>query len=78
MDGNVSYGNACVYERKLLSIKICCILNSFMNVNVYIFVNLDSRLSGLFTQVPTSPDNRDQVSTVLNWQGHALIPFYLS
>ena len=69
MEFNVSYGNACVYESKLLSIKIYCTLIFFVffvNVNVRIFVYLDSRLSGLFAQVPTSPDNRDQVSTVLN------------
>ena len=30
----------------------CCL------INIHIFDYLDSRLSGLFTEVPTSPDNR--------------------
>ena len=30
----------------------CCL------INIYIFDYPDSRLSGLFTEVPTSPDNR--------------------
>ena len=38
----------------------CCL------INIHIFDYPDSRLSGLFTEVPTSPDNRG--STVLaNW-----------
>ena len=38
----------------------CCL------INIHIFDYPDSRLSGLFTEVPTSPDNRG--STVLH--GH--------
>ena len=34
-------------------------------INIHIFDYLDSRLSGLFTEVPTSSDNRD--STVLTF-----------
>ena len=38
-------------------------LNFFL-INIHIFDYPDSRLSGLFTEVPTSPDNRG--ATVLN------------
>ena len=38
----------------------CCL------INIHIFDYPDSRLSGLFTEVPTSPDNRG--STVPNFQ----------
>ena len=36
----------------------------FYLINIHIFDYPDSRLSGLFTEVPTSPDNRG--STVLD------------
>ena len=33
----------------------CCL------INIHIFDYPDSRLSGLFTEVPTSPDNRGSI-----------------
>ena len=39
------------------------IISHFYLINIHIFDYPDSRLSGLFTEVPTSPDNRG--STVL-------------
>ena len=41
----------------------CTFCLHFFLINIHIFDYPDSRLSGLFTEVPTSPDNRD--STVL-------------
>ena len=40
------------------------IISHFYLINIHIFDYPDSRLSGLFTEVPMSPDNRG--STVLN------------
>ena len=37
-------------------------------INIHIFDYPDSRLSGLFTEVPTSPDNRG--STVIRLSGY--------
>ena len=34
-------------------------------INIHIFDYLDSRLSGLFIEVPTSPDNRDSTVQAL-------------
>ena len=34
------------------------IISHFYLINIHIFDYPDSRLSGLFTEVPTSPDNR--------------------
>jgi len=38
----------------------------FYLINIHVFDYPDSRLSGLFTEVPTSPDNRG--STVIELQ----------
>ena len=40
------------------------IISHFYLINIHIFYYPDSRLSGLFTEVPMSPDNRG--STVLS------------
>ena len=40
----------------------------FYLINIHIFDYADSRLSGLFTEVPTSPDN--QGSTVVIFSQH--------
>ena len=40
------------------------IISHFYLINIHIFDYPDSRLSGLFTEVPMSPDNRG--ATVLN------------
>ena len=47
----------------------CCL------ININIFDYPDSRLSGLFTEVPTSPDNRG--STVLYKSSEAEILYYV-
>ena len=42
------------------------IISHFYLINIHIFDYPDSRLSGLFTEVPMSPDNRG--STVFRWE----------
>ena len=49
----------------------CCL------INIHIFDYPDSRLSGLFTEVPTSPDNRGstyQKSKAINLKTHLISP----
>ena len=47
---------------KIVVLTIKCRLNQFCSIllfiNIHIFDYLDPRLSGLFREVPTSPDNR--------------------
>ena len=45
----------------------CCL------INVHVFDYPDSRLSELFTEVPTSPDNNESGSTVLSCAGVKLL-----
>ena len=42
----------------------------FYLINIHVFDYPDSRLSGLFTEVPTSPDNRG--STVIKPKGRSV------
>ena len=47
----------------------------FYLINIHIFDYADSRLSGLFTEVPTSPDNRGSTVplfyTIEDWRKHS-------
>ena len=49
----------------------CCL------INIHIFDYPDSRLSGLFTEVPTSPDNRGSTVVDLH-EGEANLSFHVS
>ena len=40
------------------------IISHFYIINIHIFDYPDSRLSGLFTEVPMSPDNRGSTVTL--------------
>ena len=50
------------------------IISHFYLINIHIFDYPDSRLSGLFTEVPMSPDNRGSTVLLINcrWWGRAL------
>ena len=43
------------------------IISHFYLINIHIFDYPDSRLSGLFTEVPMSPDNRGSTVVDVNW-----------
>ena len=40
----------------------------FYLINIHVFDYPDSRLSGLFTEVPTSPDNRGSTVVEISYQ----------
>ena len=43
------------------------LLFTLLFINIHIFAYPDSRLSGLFTEVPTSPDNRGSTVLYFGW-----------
>ena len=45
------------------------IILHFYLINIHIFDYPDSRLSGLFTEVPMSPDNRGSTALMLGCRG---------
>ena len=47
----------------MFSLPFTCCLH-FDLINIHVFDYPDSRLSGLFTKVPTSPDNRGSTVTI--------------
>ena len=66
------YEGKAICWRKLLELKMCYLYFLWLHclINIHIFNYLDSRLSGLFTLVPPSLDNRGSTVvsvSVISW-----------